>query len=627
MGEEPTGLRGLLASKAGLAVLLAMALLVGALAFGLGFLVRGFSSPAGGGPHAGQGQGEAASEYTCSMHPQIRQPGPGACPVCGMDLISVESGGSGEAGPRQLELSERARALAEIEVAAVRRQGLDTDVRLTGKVDYDETRVGHITAWVEGRIDRLFVDFTGERVKRGQSMASIYSPQLLLAQDELIQASKMVASLTAIGAGPVGSSALEETLQASRERLLLWGLTKKQVAAIEKSGKKRKHLTLTAPMGGVVIEKHASQGMYVDEGTRIYTIADLRKLWIMLDAYESDLALIRQGQEVDISVEAHPGRPFEGVVAFIDPVIDPVTRTARIRVEVDNADGLLKPEMFVSATVLAGVGTEAQVGEDPLVIPASAPLLTGKRAVVYVEISPGLYEGREVVLGPRVGDHYVVLEGLEQGEKVVVRGNFKIDSAMQILAKPSMMSPEGGVAPAGHHHGPSSQAGTEAPGRTFDAPPAFLDQLAAVVDAYLALQEALAGDDVAAARSAAAAVKQALTGTDMKLLEGPAHMAWMESLSSASASADGIASAADIEAAREDFLPLSMAVIDMVRSFGSQGDRVLYLKYCPMAFGNTGASWLQAGAETRNPYFGAKMLTCAEDRDTIHPAAHGSGHD
>ncbi|MBW2263677.1 MAG: efflux RND transporter periplasmic adaptor subunit, partial [Deltaproteobacteria bacterium] len=155
-------------SRTGIAVVGASALLLIALAFGLGFLVRGLSSPGEGGPHVGHAQGEDASVFTCSMHPQIRHQGPGKCPICGMDLIPVESGGSQDAGPRQLVLSERARALAEIEVAAVTRRSIDADVRLSGKVDYDETRVGHITAWVEGRIDRLFVDFTGERVKRGQ---------------------------------------------------------------------------------------------------------------------------------------------------------------------------------------------------------------------------------------------------------------------------------------------------------------------------------------------------------------------------------------------------------------------------------------------------------------------------
>jgi Cu(I)/Ag(I) efflux system membrane fusion protein len=207
-----------------------------------------------------------------------------------------------------------------------------------------------------------------------------------------------------------------------------------------------------------------------------------------------------------------------------------------------------------------------------------------------------------------VGDHYVVLEGLAEGEKVVVRGNFKIDSAMQILARPSMMSPQGGDVPPGR---------TEPPGRTFEAPAAFLEQLGSVVDAYLALHDALAGDDFTTAQVAAAAVKQALAGTDMKLLDGPAHMAWMESLDAASGAIDGIVASGDVEGARKAFSPLSIAVIDMVRSFGSTGDRVLHLKYCPMAFDGAGATWLQAGAETRNPYFGARMLTCAEDRDTF----------
>ncbi len=434
-------------AKTGLIALVLVAVIG---AFAMGYLIRG-GPKTGGGGHGltAAHDGDRAEVWTCSMHPQIRKPGPGQCPICGMDLIPVEQDKGGDVGARQIRLSDHARLLAEVLALPVERASLTSEVKLVGKVDFDETAVGYITAWVPGRIDKLLVNYTGIHVKRGQSMVSLYSPKLLLAQEELIQASKMAAGLSSFGIGGAGSTALEQTLEASRERLRLWGLSKKQVTAIEKSGKSRTHLTIAAPMSGVVIHKNAFVGMYVEEGTKIFTIADLSRLWIMLDAYESDLSWIRIGQEADIAVEAYPGEEFKGKVSFIDPVINPTTRTAKVRVEVPNDGGLLKPEMFVHAAIQSSIDLPTNDGEPPLVIPVSAPLITGKRAVVYVEVEGknGVYEGREVVLGPRAGDHYVVLKGLEEGERVVVRGNFKIDSAMQILAKPSMMSPKGGVAP------------------------------------------------------------------------------------------------------------------------------------------------------------------------------------
>jgi Cu(I)/Ag(I) efflux system membrane fusion protein len=600
-------------AKPGRAGVVVAAVVVLGATFASGYLLGGRpgDEPAIHERSGSSGGDEIVEVWTCSMHPQIRQAKPGKCPICGMDLVPVAQDGGGAAGPRQIRLSEHARMLADVLSTPVGRADLTSEVRLVGKVDLDETSVGYITAWVPGRIDKLFIDTTGEEVKRGQSMASIYSPQLLLAQDELIQASKMARSMAGIG--------IEETLEASRERLRLWGLSKKQVEAIEKSGTRRTHLVLSAPMGGVVIQKNAFKGMYVEEGTKIFTIADLSRLWIMLDAHESDLSWIRLGQEVDLDVDAYPGQPFTGRVSFIDPVIDPTTRTARVRVEVDNEDGLLKPEMFVHARIESRIELPMAGGKPPLVIPATAPLITGKRAVVYVEVDAdgGLYEGREIALGPRVGDHYVVLSGLEEGERVVVRGNFKIDSAMQILAKPSMMSPSGDTAAPVHGHGGPPDSVTDPPSKMIEAPAAFLDQLNPVFTAYLEIHDALASDDAGSARNAASELGTALDGVDMEILDGDAHVEWMKALGSLEGSLTDIRDADGIVRIRTAFAPLSDAVIYLARAFGTTGHTPLYLKHCPMALDNAGADWLQADPETRNPYFGSAMISCADDVELL----------
>lgn len=472
---------------------------------GIAFFAGYFFSSVSQKPRPGSEQAQSASQevsqqwWTCSMHPQIRQPKPGKCPICFMDLIPVSVSG-GEIEQRQISLSQEAVKLMELETSVVERKFVTAEIRMVGKIDYDETRVKNITAWVPGRIDRLYVDFTGITVSKGDHMVYLYSPQLISAQAELLQAAKAAENIKPDTSELINRSILA-TLEAAREKLRLLGLTQQQIVDIEKSAQPVDHITIYAPIGGLVIDKNAAEGMYVDTGTIIYTIADLSRLWVRLDAYESDLPWIRYGQEIEFTTQAYPGEIFTGTISFIDPVLNPNTRTVKLRVNVDNPDGKLKPEMFVRAIVRANVAQGGRVmdpqmsgkwicpmhpdivktkpakcdicgmdlvtteslgyvkvdipAEAPLVIPASAPLITGTRAVVYVQVSQTekpTYQGREVVLGPRAGDYYIVESGLEEGEIVVIYGNFKIDSELQIQAKPSMMNPQGGVMPAGHQH-------------------------------------------------------------------------------------------------------------------------------------------------------------------------------
>jgi len=476
------------------------AVLCGAIGFAAGY----FLQPASHGDGHVEVRSEAADKvigqkWTCSMHPQIIRDGPGKCPICGMDLVPVSSLGGGEAEERELVVSEEAAKLMEIETTAAVRKMAHVEVRMVGKVDYDETRVRHITAWVSGRIDRLYVDFTGTTVQQGDHLVYLYSPDLISAQAELLGALRAWKNLGSDSPAFVKRSA-EATLEAAREKLRLLGLKPEQITEIEKSDRPVTHLTIYSPIGGVVIEKKATEGMYVQTGTHIYTVADLSQVWVKLDAYESDLVWIRYGQKVQFTTEAYPGEVLEGRISFISPVLDPKSRTVKVRVNVANPDGKLKPQMFVRAVVVSQVAEGGKVMEPelagkwicpmhpsvireqagvceicgmklvrpeslgyevaeagkklPLVIPASAVLITGKRAVVYVQqegVEPPTFEGREAVLGPRAGDYYIVKSGLAEGERVVTKGNFKIDSALQIQAKPSMMNPKGGSGPAGGH--------------------------------------------------------------------------------------------------------------------------------------------------------------------------------
>lgn len=481
---------------------------------------------------------EEQTTYTCSMHPQIRLPNPGKCPICGMDLIPVKkqakTGQGGMESMRELTLSPYAEELAQVETQPVERKFVQTQVRMVGFIDYDETRVASITAWVAGRIDRLYVDFTGTVVRKGDPMVYLYSPQLLTAQQELLQSIRASSQLTKSKLTAVRETT-RATITAAKEKLRLWGLTPQQIDDIVKRGKPTDHMTIMAPMSGVVIKKNGLEGMYVQTGTQIYRIADLSQVWIELDAYESDLTWIRVGQEVEFQTKSHPGEVFTGKVAFIDPFLNDKTRTVKVRLNAANPNGSLKPEMFVHAVLRATLAEGGQVvakpsgsEKPPLVIPASAPLITGKRAVVYLAVpdQPGTYIGREIVLGPRAGDYYVVQSGLQEGEMVVTHGNFMIDSSLQIQAKPSMMTPQGGGEMM-HEHAATAAKGKEAKAAV-QIPESFRAQLEPVTAAYDKISREMESNDLQKIQRAFMDFKKTITEVDADALSGQPKMLWLE---------------------------------------------------------------------------------------------------
>jgi Cu(I)/Ag(I) efflux system membrane fusion protein len=491
----------------------------------------------------------------------------------------------------------------------------------------------------------------------------VYSPELLAAFEELRQVAS--AAQDSRSASELMRSATRDTLTAAREKLRLFGLTSEQIAAVEEGRFESDRLPIYAPIGGVVTHLAVREGDYVQTGAAIATVADLSRLWVDMQAYESQLPLLRWGQSVSFTVEAHPGEVFEGRIAFIEPMIDQQTRTAAVRVAVDNTDRGLKPGMFASAVVRTRVSEDGAVVNDelagrwvspmhptivkdgpgqcdicgmdlvpaeslgvvgnpssatePLVIPRSAVLYTGTRSVVYVEVSDTerpTYEGRAVVLGPRVGDFYIVREGLSRGERVVVNGAFRIDSAMQIAAKPSMMTPAGGGGgdPHAGHGGTSSGAMPTMPERV-SVPDSFVFALKPIYAAYLDAQEALAADDLGGFSQAALDLRTALGFVEETGLVGEPLGEWRRAAARLRVE-PGIT---DIEIARTKFEGMSEAVIALQRRFGHRGSEEWQLAHCPMAFDNQGADWLQRGEQINNPYFGASMLRCGEIRESFGP--------
>lgn len=363
------------------------------------------------------------------MHPQIRMTEPGKCPICGMELIPLVQSSTTSIDPDAIHLSKEAAELADVLTSRVTKQKPVKEVRLYGKVQADERLFQSQVAHVPGRIERLAINFTGEPVVKGQILANIYSPELITAQQELLETVKT-------------KNLQPELYEASKEKLRQWKLTDDQIAKIEKSGVIQNNFEVLSNTSGTVIARRVNTGDHVSVGTVLFEIADLSKVWIMFDAYESDLPFLHIGEKLSFNLQALPGIDFAGNIIFIDPVIDPVTRVAKVRVETENQSGKLKPEMF--ATGIAS-STLAEYTNN-VVIPKSAVLWTGKRSVVYVK-QPGsdepVFKIREVELGPMLGESYVIMNGLSEGEEVVTQGTFSVDAAAQLEGKPSMMNRSG----------------------------------------------------------------------------------------------------------------------------------------------------------------------------------------
>jgi membrane fusion protein, copper/silver efflux system len=585
---------------------------------------------------------EGEQWYTCSMHPQVRTTDPREkCPICGMDLIPVRRDrDEGDPALPRLSLDPRSAALLQVETMPVARRDISSTLHLYGMVEVDETRIRHIAAWVPGRLDKLHVNATGVDVRVGDPMVLIYSPALVAAQKELLLSLDAVERLHE-QAAPSHRAGAEALADAARDKLRLLGLSRQQVEEIAQRGTVEDHLLLTSPVNGVVTAREATEGMYVTTGDRIYSIVDLDHLWAHLEVHEREADWLRTGQRVTFSVRALPGESFRGTVSFIQPTVNEATRTVQVRVELPNPGRRLKPGMFVTGEVSVPFPEKG-----PLVVPASAPLITGRRAVVYVQDpdSPDpVFHGREVVLGPRAGDFYVIHSGLSEGERVVTRGNFKIDSELQIRGRPSMMAPEGGGAPVHQHgdtgsippeagaapehlHEDTTAAPSPAPPRTPPVKPAvttavpavFGQQMASVLRANFSLVEGLFESDVDKTRVAAARARDRLIEVDASALDAVAGDFWRSVSGRMRSALTTLMEHDDPDDMRPYFETFSDALTDAVRRFGTGPVAPVYRAVCPMVQGREGF-WLQPQRAITNPYHGERMPTCGSIVETLAP--------
>jgi Cu(I)/Ag(I) efflux system membrane fusion protein len=557
---------------------------------------------------------DEAGIWTCSMHPQIRQNEPGDCPICGMDLIPLEEEHDSDIDPMAISMSPTAMQLANISTAVVGSMNPVKMVRLNGKVQSDERLVYSQSSHIPGRIENLMVNFTGEYVNKGQAIASVYSPDLVTAQEELFEAQKI-------------RETQPQLFNAAKEKLKNWKLADKQIEQILQSGSAMETFDVQADVSGYVTNKMVNPGDYIRRGEAIYEIADLSKVWLLFDVYESDMPWIKKGDKVEFTVASFPGETFTGTISFLDPVIDPKTRVAKARVEVANRGLKLKPEMFASGRVEAKLPNQS----NSVVVPKTAVMWTGERSVVYVksETEKGVnFMLRDVNLGPALGESFVIESGLQEGEEIAVNGTFSIDAAAQLAGKPSMMNPSGGPAMTGHNHGgmeigegvTQQATGSRQLSKTKTEPlkvsDDFKKQLTKVYENYLKMKDAFVESDAHKVMTAAGDVTKALKNVDMGLLKGDAHMVWMENLDVLEKTATSISKLMDIEKQRSEFAKFNIAFYKSIKAFGLD-NVTAYYQYCPMAEKDKGAYWFSDSEKIKNPYFGDAMLGCGENREIL----------
>lgn len=526
---------------------------------------------------------ETGKMWTCSMHPQILQPEPGDCPICGMDLIPAEVGAEGLAA-NQFKLTKNAMALANVQTTVIGNAiNADNTITLSGKIAENEKSNSVQVSYFAGRIERLNVNFTGEKIRKGQLLATVYSPELVKAQQELLTAASVKENQPAL-------------YKAVRNKLKLWKLSENQINQIEKTGKVKENFPVYATVSGTVSEKLVEQGDYVNQGQALLKIANLNSVWANFDVYENQISNFKVGQNISITTNAYPNETFKAKVSFIDPVLNQETRTVTMRAVLNNSKGRFKPAMFVTGNVEA---TEKQT-EQQLSIPATAVLWTGKRSVVYIkpDASKPVFEMREVVLAGRAGDNYQVEKGLRSGEEIVTNGVFTIDASAQLQGKKSMMN-----------H-------TKEIMESFSTSKKFKEQLQKAYEGYINLKDALVKTNADAAKTSAENLEKDLTLVDMKLLANEeAHKQWMQIAPALKSSTAEIAKATDVDVQRKHFKVLSEHFIMAVQSFGI--NEVTYKQYCPMADSDKGAYWLSKEKQVLNPYFGDMMLKCGEVKETI----------
>lgn len=593
-----------------LSLLVAVAMLIVGTLWGsqIGQAAKGvFHARSGGGAPATQ---PSVKQYwTCGMHPWVVQQAPGDCPICQMKLVPLD--------PKQFK--------SEIAIDPVITQNIGVRtataasgpvtrvIRTVGSVEYDEKALRDVNLKIGGWIEKLYVDYVGQAVEKGQPLLEIYSPELYTAQEEYVQAYKNRSHAATAPAAAQGGKWESDLLDSARKRLEFYDVAPDQIQALEQAGKPAKTMTLKAPFGGTVVVRNAFEGAKVDSGTQLFRIADLSRVWVMVTLYEYQLPFIQVGQNAAMSLTYLPGQHFDGKIAYIYPVITPETRQVKIRLEFDNAGGYLKPGMF------ANVEIRSTLVENHVLVPREALIDTGQRKVVFVSLGQGRFDPRNVTVGVDAeGGMVEILDGIRPGEAVVTSGQFLLDSESnrhEFLAKfirGTMVGeqPAAGAATAGE---PELKA----------LPEAAAKALSTLLNEYFQIGGKLADDSTDGLADPARKIAAQVDALVAAEIPAQPHF-WHQHTEAADirGKAMELVSAEDLPAARENFADLSIALGKLLHATGvppAYGKTVEEL-HCPMyREGQGGNTWLEADGLVRNPYFdaGKGMRGCFDVRTPL----------
>lgn len=581
--------------------------------------------------------GDEPKRYICPMMCTPPSPQPGRCPVCAMELVEATSEPGGDGTSVTIEAATR--RLVGIQTAVSQVENVSRSIRTIGAIDFDESRLSTISAYVDGRLEKMYASYVGVPVSKGDDLALIYSPQLFSAQTEFVTSLE----------GSRGNDRFEirdgDLAAMARENLSELGMSGEQIESLAQTRRPASRIRIKSPQSGTVIEKSAVEGDYLKTGQMLFRIADLSSVWLMLDLFPDDAAAVRFGQQVEAEIQSVQGEIFTGRVAFIDPTVNPKTRTVRVRVEVMNFDGKLRPGDYATARISVpalpadlvydpaladkfispmhpqvirdqpgpcplcgmdliptsdlGFSSAPLPEQEVITVPRDAVLMAGSNAVIYVETEPGRFEIRRVTVGPMTDQRAVIVEGLAAGETVATHGNFLIDSQMQLAGNPSLMDPSRATS---FPPGPLRLAATTPLLLAGDAATAF-DR---AYSAYFEIQQTMAAD-MAPEASSLAALRDALNQLEV-LVAVPDEA--QRQFARARNAVRGMTGS--LEDARSSFRTVSQAMLRAAtEARGPQTSVSLAHYHCPMVPGN-GGDWMQPGGELANPYWGAEMLRCGE---------------
>jgi Cu(I)/Ag(I) efflux system membrane fusion protein len=524
--------------------------------------------------------------YSCSMHPQVRSNKPGKCPICGMELAPIGSLANSGTNQDAIMLSSNVINVINVQTEPVQRRSLTRTLRVAGVIDDDATKHRFVSAYIDGRIDKLSVNYVGAQVVQGEPLATFYSPTLLAAEQEY-------ALLISQRTNRVLRGENERLLALAEQRLRRMGLSGAQIEELATVSTTNIHTQILAPVSGTVVQRFVYEGQYVKEGDKLFEIADFATMWFQFDAYERDLTWIKPGQRVDVTIASVPGKIYQAPISFIDPNLSEMTRSAKVRVELQNAlvttNGKPRRELLYKTY---GEGSLKAEVPDVLVVSRSAVLSPSRQPVVYVEKDQGLYEQRSVKLGRAGDDYWEVLEGLKDGDRVVTSGNMLIDAQAQLN--------QSSIAPA-------------------SARPEFTEHQQKAAGALITVAHNLAG---ALASDSVDEFNQRSKGAVAAAEHFAAAFAVSEDWKNVAAKVSGATKfqpAKDLVEARRMFQPFAAAVAEFARDARREPALASVKVFrCPMtnrAFPGAPKTsmWVQTNAPLRNPFFGSEMIDCGNE--------------